>query len=293
VPVAGVWNVCGKTRFSTNAESVFSLSVTKAGTGSGTVTSVPVAIDCGTTCSVLFDEGTEVTLSATASAGSTFTGWSGAGCSGTGTCQVTMNEAKSVTATFTLDEEPFVFDDVPDGYWAEDYIYQLHAAGITIGCSQIPPLYCPEQNVTRAEMAVFLERGLNDPGYLPPLGTGVLFADVPITYWAVNWIEQLYADGITVGCDTSPLRYCPNQSVTRAEMAAFLLRAKYGAGFTPPVVTESQFIDVPLTHWAVNWVAKLAADGITTGVTPTQFNPEGFVTRAQMAAFLVRTFELP
>jgi hypothetical protein len=43
----------------------------------------------------------------------------------------------------------------------------------------------------------------------------------------------------------------------------------------------------------VDWIAQLVADGITTGVTPTQFNPEGFVTRAQMAAFLVRTFELP
>jgi fibronectin type 3 domain-containing protein len=194
---------------------------------------------------------------------------------------------------YASDEFLFRFDDVPDGYWAEDYIYRLHASGITIGCSQVPPLYCPEQNVTRAEMAVFLERGLNDPGYLPPPGNGALFADVPITYWAVNWIEQLYTDGITVGCDTSPLRYCPDQSVTRAEMSAFLLRAKYGAGFSPPIVTESQFADVPLTHWAVNWVARLAADGITTGVTPTQFNPEGFVTRAQMAAFLVRTFELP
>jgi len=78
------------------------LTVTKAGAGSGTVTSSPAGIDCGSTCSFPFDGGT-VTLTATpADAHSTFTGWSGA-CTGTGTCQVTMDQARSVTATFGLD----------------------------------------------------------------------------------------------------------------------------------------------------------------------------------------------
>jgi subtilisin family serine protease len=78
------------------------LTVTKSGTGTGTVTSSPAGINCGSTCSASFDSGTSVTLTATAAAGSRFAGWSGGGCSGTGTCQVTMNEATSVTATFTL-----------------------------------------------------------------------------------------------------------------------------------------------------------------------------------------------
>jgi hypothetical protein len=77
------------------------LTVAKAGTGSGTVTSNPAGINCGTTCSASYDEGTLVTLSASPDSNSTFTGWSGAGCSGTGTCQVTMDASKSVTATFT------------------------------------------------------------------------------------------------------------------------------------------------------------------------------------------------
>ena len=71
------------------------------GTGSGTVTSTPAGIDCGTDCSESYDYGTEVTLSAVAATGSTFAGWSGANCSGTGSCVVTMDAAKSVTATFT------------------------------------------------------------------------------------------------------------------------------------------------------------------------------------------------
>jgi len=78
------------------------LTVSQAGTGSGTVTSSPAGISCGTTCSAAFDFGTSVTLTATAARGSTFTGWSGEGCSGTGTCTVSLTQARSVTATFTL-----------------------------------------------------------------------------------------------------------------------------------------------------------------------------------------------
>src|SRR5216117_3643829 len=80
----------------------FTLTVTPAGTGSGTVTSSPVGINCGATCSVSFASGTAVTLTAAPAAGSTFTGWSGGGCSGTGTCTVTLSAATTVTATFAL-----------------------------------------------------------------------------------------------------------------------------------------------------------------------------------------------
>jgi hypothetical protein len=76
------------------------LTVTKAGTGTGTVTSSPAGINCGSTCSQSYSNGTVVTLTGTASTGSAFIGWSGAGCSGTGQCQVTMNAAKMVTANF-------------------------------------------------------------------------------------------------------------------------------------------------------------------------------------------------
>jgi hypothetical protein len=79
-----------------------SLDVTKDGTGAGTIASTPSGIDCGSTCSITFDVGTVVTLSGTPNASSDFTGWSGEGCSGTGTCIVTLNRARSVTATFTL-----------------------------------------------------------------------------------------------------------------------------------------------------------------------------------------------
>jgi hypothetical protein len=77
------------------------LTITKAGSGSGAVTSAPSGIACGASCSHAFDEGMAVTLSATADTGSIFTGWSGA-CSGTAICEVTMEEDKSITASFAL-----------------------------------------------------------------------------------------------------------------------------------------------------------------------------------------------
>ena len=79
-----------------------SLTVSKSGNGSGTVTSCPAGIDCGSTCSAWFASGSSVTLTATPAAGSTFTGWSGGAARAPGTCIVTMDAATSVTATFTL-----------------------------------------------------------------------------------------------------------------------------------------------------------------------------------------------
>jgi hypothetical protein len=81
------------------------LSVALAGSGSGSVTSSPSGIDCGATCSHAFASGTSVTLTATADSGSSFAGWSGGGCSGTGTCQVTLTAATSVTASFAKNKK--------------------------------------------------------------------------------------------------------------------------------------------------------------------------------------------
>jgi ABC-type transport system substrate-binding protein len=98
------------------AKKTFTLTISKdpAGTGTGTVTSDPLGVDCGTTCAHAFDVNTAVTLTATPDTGSNFGGWSGA-CSGTGACNVTMDVAKAVTATFPLGSAPDVtqvFDEL-------------------------------------------------------------------------------------------------------------------------------------------------------------------------------------
>ena len=82
------------------APVTYPLTTSKTGTGTGSVTSSPAGISCGSTCRSPITNGTVVTLTASADSGSSFTGWTGEGCSGTGTCQVTMDAAKSVTATF-------------------------------------------------------------------------------------------------------------------------------------------------------------------------------------------------
>jgi len=82
------------------------LTVSKAGSGSGIVTSKPAAIECGQACSTELDASTKVALHAIPAVGSTFTGWSGEGCSGTGSCKVLMNEARNVTATFARGSGP-------------------------------------------------------------------------------------------------------------------------------------------------------------------------------------------
>ena len=119
------------------------------------------------------------------------------------------------------------------------------------------------------------------------------FQDVPSTYWAWGFIEGIYAERITTGCSSTPLLYCPLDTVTRDQMAVFLLRAKYGAGYVPPAVPpggSTGFSDVPSNYWAGAWIKQLVAEGITSGCGTGIYCPLTPVTRDQMAVFLSRTF---
>jgi hypothetical protein len=84
------------------AINTYTLVIAKDGTGTGTITSTPAGITCGSDCSEAYLQGASVTLSATAALGSSFIGWSGGGCSGTGSCTVTLNSDITVTAEFTM-----------------------------------------------------------------------------------------------------------------------------------------------------------------------------------------------
>jgi hypothetical protein len=195
-------------------------------------------------------------------------------------------------AVETADLMPWIFSDVTDSYWAWNFVERLYAAGITGGCGVNPRRYCPEGTVTRAQMAVFLERGIHGSSYNPPAASSTGFGDVSSTYWAGAWIKQLAAEGITGGCGSG--NYCPESPVTRAQMAVFLLRSKHGASYSPPAVGGSTgFGDVPPDYWSGAWIKQLVAEGITAGCGTSIYCPEAPVTRAQMAVFLVRTFNLP
>jgi len=179
------------------------------------------------------------------------------------------------------------FADVSPDHWAFSFIEKLATTGITSGCGG--GNYCPSSSVTRAQMAVFLERGIRGSSFIPPPASGNMFLDVAANSFAANFIEQFALDGITAGCGGN--KYCPDGTVTRDQMAVFLLRAKNGAGYSPPAAT-GMFADVPLNHWAVHWIEQLAREGITGGCGSGKYCPDAVVTRDQMAVFLVRTFGL-
>jgi len=184
-----------------------------------------------------------------------------------------------------------IFSDVSASYWASSYIERLYNAGVTGGCSTSPLMYCPDSTVTRAQMAVFLLKGSHGSSYAPPaVGASSGFSDVPVSYWAAAWIKQLAAEGITGGCGSG--NYCPDATVTRAQMAVFLLKAKHGSSYSPPAAT-GVFTDVPVGYWADKWIEQLALEGITGGCGAGIYCPDAAVTRAQMAVFLVKAFSLP
>jgi len=213
---------------------------------------------------------------------------------GGSTCNTSICGTGIVDAAAALNAvTPQSFVDVPTNYWAHSWIETLYDAGITGGCVTNPPQYCPESTVTRAQMAIFLLRGIHGASYTPPaVGASTGFNDVPTSYWAAAWIKRLAAEGITGGCGGG--NYCPENAVTRAQMAIFLLKAKHGSSYNPPAVGASTgFGDVPTGYWAAAWIKQLAAESITGGCGGGNYCPESPVTRAQMAVFLVKTFNLP
>jgi len=195
------------------------------------------------------------------------------------------NPGWSISTDFK--SSPDLFADVPSNHWAYSFIEALASTGITSGCGG--GNYCPDDPVSRAQMAVFLERGINGSSYVPPAATGNVFQDVGAGDFAANFIEQLASDDITAGCGNN--NYCPTAEITRDQMAVFLLRARYGSAHSPPPAT-GVFGDVDSSHWAAAWIEHLAAEGITAGCGNENYCPDAVVTRDQMAVFLVRTFGL-
>jgi len=163
------------------------------------------------------------------------------------------------------------FDD-DDGSIFEADIEWLVSAKITSGCG--PRVFCPNQPVTRGQMAAFLNRAMN----LPPT-TIDFFADDDASIFETD-INRLAAAGITRGCDIAS--FCAGQAVTRGQMAAFLVRALKLSATSGDFFTDD---DGSSFESDIN---RLAASGITKGCSLDSFCPNQPVSRAQMAAFLRR-----
>jgi hypothetical protein len=171
----------------------------------------------------------------------------------------------------------------------EPFIAKLSANQVTAGCGN--GNYCPNSGATRAQMAVFLLRSKKGLCYTPPPATGTVFSDVPADSFAAAWIEALAAEGVTSGCGGG--MYCPNATVTRAQMAVFLLRMLEGSAYLPPPCTTPTFSDVPCSNGFAPWIEELVRRGITAGCGGGMYCPNNPVTRGQMAVFLSTTFGLP
>jgi hypothetical protein len=178
------------------------------------------------------------------------------------------------------------FADVPVSNIFHADIITIATAGVTAGCGGAD--YCPTALVTRAQMAVFLLKSEHGSAYAPP-GCGGIFADVPCPSTYADWIEQLSNEGVTAGCGGGD--YCPDASVTRAQMAVFLLKTSQGSAYVPPPATAI-FGDVPVTAFAADFIDDLYNRGIAAGcsASPLLYCPDSPVNRGQMAAFLVNTF---
>jgi hypothetical protein len=175
------------------------------------------------------------------------------------------------------------FDDVPLSHLFFDDVLWLATQRITYGCN--PPentLFCPQEPVTRGQMAAFLVRARSYS-----FGAGAdLFIDDNGSVFELD-IDRLGTAGVTRGCNP-PVnnRFCPDGLVTRDQMAAFLVRA-YGL---PDLGMPDLFVDDDDSIFQAD-IDKLGATGVSRGCNPpvnNQFCPDDPVTRQQMAAFIQR-----
>ncbi len=140
--------------------------------------------------------------------------------------------------------------------------------------------------------------GDNNGGALPNAGAAYafmlsglepVFADVPSSHWAFDNVTAIYDANITAGCGNG--FYCPDNTVTREQMAAFLVRTVWGEPPTNACAGVAPFSDVDPAGWACGYIQRLAALGLTTGCGAGNYCPSALVSREQMAAFLVRALE--
>jgi len=180
-------------------------------------------------------------------------------------------------------------DDVVDAFVDDDDsvhetgIDLMAAAEITLGCN--PPAnteFCPNDDISRGQMAAFLSRGLN----LPDAGDD-FFVDDDDSIFEIG-INRIAEAEITVGCNPPDnTQYCPDGNVTRGQMAAFIARA-----WDLPA-TDTDYFDDDSDSIFEGAINRLAEAGITVGCNPPandNFCPTETVTRAQMATFLARAF---
>ena len=184
-------------------------------------------------------------------------------------------------AVYTLNDNTALYDTVPAG--------ETKSCAVSADCYSVTvsdPAVRPVQH-----WDTLLQETLNlSLPHTWVLHVGESFPDVPTTHPFYSFIENLFHNEVTGGCAGGG--YCPGNPVTRAQMAVFLLKAKFGSAHIPPPCTGTVFTDVPCTGDPFDpWIEELAGLEITGGCGPDIYCPGNPVTRQQMAVFLLKAFE--
>jgi hypothetical protein len=191
------------------------------------------------------------------------------------------------------------FADVPFDHPLYPYIQALYDAGYTAGCSTNPLMFCPDTILDRAQSAVFMLRGQLGSDYTPPSAPWNTFADNWIGFeWAQPWAEGMWQEGLTAGCQSNPLMYCPSTQLPRVEASVFGLRMKYGVNYSPPPATGTLFADMTDTsYWGIGWAEQAYLDGLLpacgTQSSKPMFCPSELVNRGWGAYLIVKAKGLP
>ncbi|MFN7936038.1 MAG: SBBP repeat-containing protein [Bryobacteraceae bacterium] len=179
------------------------------------------------------------------------------------------------------------FVDVSPAYLFNDYISLMKLGNVADFCNGDPAQFCPENATTRATMALYIIRALYG-GDTFTFRAQPYFTDVPSTHPQFPHIQKMRELGYTAGCTATT--YCPNDNVTRGQMAAFIVRTKlqrrYDQTITFPAIPF--FTDVLSTDIFYPYIQKMKELGVTSGCTETTFCQWDTNTRGQMAVFVVR-----
>jgi hypothetical protein len=185
------------------------------------------------------------------------------------------------------------FNDVADSNIFEAFIYGAAGAGIMMGGPPNCPAgvldFCPNNPVTRADMAGYIFRAMHGKNTPPPVYQNI-FGDVTFNDYNSFYIQGIYDDGITAGCGNG--NYCPNDINKRKQMSVFIVKAVEGADFVPPPA-QGIFDDVPANDPFAPWIEYLFNQGVTAGCGGNNFCPEANISNGQMAVFLVKAFNVP
>jgi hypothetical protein len=164
-----------------------------------------------------------------------------------------------LAGSITQAQSPALFSDVPLDHWAYAYITAIFDAEITAGCLQDPPRYCPDDYVTREQMAVFITRALGEVPEDGYCGTTNPFPDVAFDRWSCRNLKRLYELGITTGYQDG--RFGPDDMVTREQMAVFLTRALSQVPADGYCGAANPFTDVAYSRWSCKNIKRLYAVG--------------------------------